>query len=65
MTQDHPTTAEGVVRRKICFEWDGNVCVWEAQIQVLACNDGDGTIYHMYELVPTKCYDAYCVLDVE
>jgi cysteine-rich repeat protein len=52
----HPTLADGVVARQACFNWSGNTCSWNANIQVVACPG-----YYLYNLVaPPACSLRYC-----
>ena len=45
-----------VVDRKICFEWNGNSCMWETQVQIRHCNS-----YYLYYLMDTPiCLARYC-----
>jgi Notch-like protein len=40
----------------VCFNWSGNTCNWNAQIQVVACID-----YYLYNLPNTPvCSLRYC-----
>jgi cysteine-rich repeat protein len=52
----HPQLADGVVNRQVCFNWSGNNCQWNAQIQVVACPD-----FYLYQLPNTPvCSLRYC-----
>jgi cysteine-rich repeat protein len=52
----HPTLEDGIVSRQVCFNWSGNTCNWNAQIQVVACID-----YYLYNLPNTPvCSLRYC-----
>jgi hypothetical protein len=52
----HPIPSDGIVARTVCFNWNGNQCNWQAQIQVVACPG-----YYLYNLVDTPvCYLRYC-----
>ena len=59
----HPTVEDGVVSRKVCFVWstNGGGCYMNKTIDVLACRESNGDVYHIYKLKPpTKCSYAYC-----
>jgi len=52
----HPTVAEGVVTRKVCFSWYNNCCEWDNTIRVRNCG-----AYYVYELSYTPiCPARYC-----
>ena len=52
----HPGIEEGIVNRQVCFNWSGNNCNWNAQIQVVACPG-----YYLYYLPNTPvCNLRYC-----
>ena len=51
----HPTVAEGVVTRKVCYP-QGDCCRWSNNINVKNCSS-----YYVYELQrPPHCYLSYC-----
>ncbi len=52
----HPTVAEGVVTREVCYGgWD-NCCPWKNSIKVKNCSS-----YYVYELQkPPLCDARYC-----
>ena len=39
LSGEHPSPGEGVVTRRVCFNYDGNPCNWKADVDVLNCND--------------------------
>eukprot|EP00794_Sanderia_malayensis_P004918 gene4918-5565_t len=49
------TQSDGVVTRKVCFNYVGNCCGFSKMIRVRNC----GTFF-VYELVPTMCNARYC-----
>ncbi|XP_078359243.1 uncharacterized protein LOC144643772 [Oculina patagonica] len=52
----HPTVAEGVVTRKVCYHWWDNCCFWSNNIKVKNCSD-----FYVYELQkPPFCDLRYC-----
>lgn len=55
----HPTVAEGVVTRKVCYHadhWWDDCCFWSNDIQVKNCSD-----FYVYELQkPPYCDLRYC-----
>jgi len=58
---DHPVLGEDPVTRKICFARTGNDCQYTVEAQVVACKEGDGSIFYLYELPPTpQCSLLYC-----
>ena len=44
----HPTVAEGIVTRRVCFNRFGTCCKERVDIQVKNCGS-----YYVYKLVPT------------
>ena len=53
----HPTLQDGVVRRNVCFHWNGNCCNWALTIKVRNCG-----LFYVYQLVKTPaCHLRYCV----
>ncbi len=56
MVGAHPSVAEGVVSRTVCFAWTDTDCNREAEIQVRNCGD-----YYLYDLPDTPaCRLRYC-----
>ena len=56
MRGNHPTVAEGVVTRKVCYHFDTDCCTWSNNISVKNCGG-----YFVYELEFTpNCYSRYC-----
>ena len=54
----HPTVAEGVVTRKVCYtSWRYSCCSWSNIIKVKNCG-----AFYVYELqrTPEWCIDRYC-----
>ena len=52
----HPTVAEGVVTRKVCYHYWGDCCYWSNIIKVKNCST-----YYVYELQkPRSCNLRYC-----
>ena len=52
----HPTAAEGVVTRKVCYHWNDNCCRWSNNIRVRNCG-----AFFVYELQkPRPCSLRYC-----
>ena len=52
----HPTVAEGVVTREVCYHWSNNCCNWKNNIRVKNCG-----YYFVYELARTPvCSLRYC-----
>ena len=58
---DHPTVAEGLVTRQVCFSYHG-CCSWSINIQVRNCGD-----FYIYNFVGTPpehpCHLRYCSTD--
>lgn len=54
----HPTVAQGLVHRNVCFHWTGmGCCEWSSSIRVANCNN----TFYVYELSPPPaCYLRYC-----
>ncbi|XP_032316825.1 LOW QUALITY PROTEIN: uromodulin [Camelus ferus] len=53
----HPSSDEGIVSRTACAHWNGDCCLWDAPVQVKACDGG----YFVYNLTaPPECHLAYC-----
>lgn len=56
----HPTAAEGVVARTVCFSTIAACCTYSETIEVKNCGD-----FYVYKLVPMPtCYSRYCVTNV-
>ncbi|XP_020603951.1 oncoprotein-induced transcript 3 protein-like isoform X2 [Orbicella faveolata] len=52
----HPTIAEGVVIRKVCFHYSNKCCFWRYNIRIKNCG-----AYFVYELLePRSCSARYC-----
>lgn len=52
----HPSEAEGIVTRTVCFNWSGNCCNWSKSIKVVNCGS-----FYLYELGPSPvCNVRYC-----
>ncbi|XP_078354042.1 uncharacterized protein LOC144638689 isoform X1 [Oculina patagonica] len=53
---NHPTEAEGIVTRKVCYHWSNNCCNWHNDIRIKNCG-----AYFVYELQKTPvCSLRYC-----
>merc|ERR1711981_156071 len=50
MTSEHPQPEDGIVSRKVCFEWSGSDCPVETTIRVRACHSNVESMYYVYEL---------------
>ncbi|XP_067043371.1 uncharacterized protein [Acropora muricata] len=56
LSQPHPRKEDGVVVRKVCFNWSGNRCRWSVNIRVRNCG-----AFYVYYLVTTRvCSLRYC-----
>ena len=56
LTGGHPTVAQGIVQRKVCFHWSNNNCRWSSIIRVRRCSS-----FYVYELSkPPACNLRYC-----
>lgn len=52
----HPSVGDGVVRRKVCFNWMNKCCYWNKQIEVRNCGK-----FYVYKLdKPPVCRLRYC-----
>ena len=52
----HPTEAEGVVSRQVCYHWISKCCNWKNNIRVRNCGG-----FYVYELTkPPACHLRYC-----
>ncbi|XP_020609788.1 uncharacterized protein LOC110048345 isoform X2 [Orbicella faveolata] len=52
----HPSVADGVVTRTVCYHWSNNCCQWKNNIKVKNCG-----AFYVYELQKTPaCYLRYC-----
>ena len=58
LSGEHPSPGEGLVTRKVCFkDYYGNDCAYQADVDVLNCNNA----YFVYYLVDTPwCVMGYC-----
>ena len=52
----HPTQAEGVVTREVCYHWSGSCCRWRNNIKVKNC----GAFYVYQFQKPPACSLRYC-----
>ena len=56
MQGSHPTRAQGLVTRKVCYHWNNNCCQWSNNIRVRNCGG-----FYVYELDKTPvCHLRYC-----
>lgn len=56
MNGQHPNKEDGAVSRKVCFNWNNNVCLWNIMITVRNCG-----AFYVYKLPKTRnCYLRYC-----
>ena len=52
----HPTPAQGIVTRKVCYHWSKSCCHWSNNIRVRNCGG-----FYVYELDKTPvCHLRYC-----
>ena len=55
----HPSVADGIVTRKVCFHWSNKCCRWSNNIRVKNCG-----AYYVYELqkpaLGKACSLRYC-----
>ena len=52
----HPTEAEGIVTRQVCYHWSSGCCQWKNNIRVRNCG-----VFYVYELQkPPVCHLRYC-----
>ena len=52
----HPTVAQGIVMRKVCFHWKRGCCHWSRSVRVQNCG-----AFFVYELTATAgCSMRYC-----
>ena len=52
----HPTVAEGVVTRQVCYNWGDNCCHWSNDIQIRNCGE-----FYVYNLPKAPaCQLRYC-----
>lgn len=52
----HPSEAEGIVTRTVCFNWSSGCCTWSKSIRVVNCGS-----FYLYELGPSPiCNGRYC-----
>ena len=56
LSQPHPRKEDGVVVRKVCFNWSGNRCRWNVNIRVRNC----GAFYVYYLVTTPVCSLRYC-----
>ena len=56
MQGNHPTAADGVVTRRVCYHYSYNCCLWSNNISVKNCGG-----YFVYQLKGTPgCNSRYC-----
>jgi len=59
LTGGHPRVQDGVVDRKVCFEYTSSACQSSSMIKVVNCGH-----FFIYNLVDTPgCSFRYCTLD--
>ena len=52
----HPTVAQGIVTRQVCYHWNNNCCNWNNNIRIRNCGG-----FYVYELrKPPGCSMRYC-----
>ena len=52
----HPTVAQGIVPRKVCYHWSNKCCLWSNNIRIRNCGG-----FFVYELQKTPvCSLRYC-----
>ena len=53
---NHPTVAQGIVTRQVCYHWSSSCCNWKNNIRVKNCG-----AFYVYELQkPPTCWLRYC-----
>lgn len=52
----HPSVADGIVNRRVCFHWSSLLCRWSINIQVRNC----GAFYVYMLRKPPTCLLRYC-----
>ena len=53
----HPSVADGIVSRQVCYHWVGRCCLITNNIDVRNCSAG----FYVYKLQPTpSCNYRYC-----
>lgn len=55
LSGDHPTTAQGIVNMKVCFNKNEDCCKFQRFISVKNCGN-----FYVYELVRLWCSSRYC-----
>jgi len=56
LSGSHPTQAQGMVTRKVCYHWNNKCCLWSNNIRVRNCGG-----FYVYELSRTPhCHLRYC-----
>lgn len=59
MQGSHPTQAQGIVTRRVCYHWSSNCCHWHNNVRVRNCGG-----FYVYELdKPPHCHLRYCGSD--
>lgn len=53
----HPTVADGIVGRQVCFHWEKDCCAFTTQVKVRNC--GTFFVYKFYD-PPSLCSLRYC-----
>ena len=57
----HPSVADGLVNRKVCFHWANNCCKYSTNIQVRNC--GSHFVYYLSGTPHDHCSLRYCGSD--
>ena len=53
----HPSVADGIVTRRVCYHWSNNCCLWKNDIRVKNCY---GSFFVYYLKRTPVCYLRYC-----
>lgn len=52
----HPSKVDGVVKRKVCFHWSSNPCLWSTNITVMNCG-----LFYVYKFTKRpECALRFC-----
>ena len=61
LKDQHPTSAEGIVGREVCFHWGHDCCLWSTIIKVRNCSSY--MVYHLHSTPYIRGSLRYCGSD--
>ena len=62
LTDGHPTVADGIVTRKVCFSYSSNCCYYKS-VSIRVRNCGSFYVYYLNSTPGSACHYRYCGTD--